>query len=140
MVPRRSLSLRRVNVLIGSVLTVAGLAGGFLLTFWCLVILLPLTCIGASWIMAFTAQRARDVHIVTTPILTGLFVLWLLFFLQNGVELPTWSGMLVIWLLLMGQVAVYLAASRQETDSADARLFQPNEQPVRERRLPLLPD
>jgi CDP-diglyceride synthetase len=115
----RSANLRRINLLIGAVLTVAGVAGGFLLTFWFLVILLPLTCIAASWMMAATAQRARDVHIVATPILTGLFLLWLLYFLQNGAAEPTWHGIFLIWILLMGQVAVYLAANRQQQDPAD---------------------
>ena len=94
-------------------LGVAGITGGFLLMFWLLIILLPLSCIAASWMMAFTAQRARDVHIVTTPFLTGLFVLWLMYFLQHGPEQATWQGMAMICVLLMGQGAVYLAANRQ---------------------------
>ncbi|MFL6515192.1 MAG: hypothetical protein ACJ8M1_09240 [Chthoniobacterales bacterium] len=117
---RRSLHLRRLNLLIGAVLVIAGLTGGFLLTFWLLIVLLPLTCIGASWTMVFTARRARDVHILAAPILSGLFLLWLGYFSRYGAEMPTWYGIFMICALLMGQAAVYLAAIRQQDDSADA--------------------
>jgi CDP-diglyceride synthetase len=117
---RRSTTLHNINIVIGITLIIAGVAGGFLLTFWLLVVLLPLTCVAASWMMTFTARRARDVHLVATPILTGLFLLWLTYFLQNGAQEPTWYGIFLIWLLMMGQVAVYLAANRTQVDPANA--------------------
>ena len=116
---RRSAHLRRINLVIGAVLTLAGITGGFLLTFWLLLVLLPLSCIAASWTMIFTAQRARDVHLVSAPILTGLFVLWLTYFVQHGPQLPVWQGMFLICFLSMGQIAVYLAANRQTADAVD---------------------
>ena len=117
---RRSPHLRRLNLLIGAILVIAGLTGGFLLTFWLLIVLVPLTCIAASWTMVFTARRARDVHFLVAPILSGLFLLWLAYFAQHGVEMPTWYGIAMISALLLGQAAVYLAAIRQPDDSADA--------------------
>jgi CDP-diglyceride synthetase len=117
---RRSPHLRRLNLLIGAILVIAGLTGGFLLTFWLLIVLVPLTCIAASWTMVFTARRARDVHFLAAPILSGLFLLWLAYFAQYGAEMPTWYGIFMISALLLGQAAVYLAAIRQQDDSADA--------------------
>src|SRR4051794_12553184 len=63
MTRRRSAHLRRINLAIGGILVIAGLTGGYLLTFWFLIVLLPLTCIAASWVMVFTANRVRDVHL-----------------------------------------------------------------------------
>ena len=105
--------------MVGAVLTVAGITGGFLLTFWILVVLLPLSCIAACWMMLFTTQRAREVHVVSAPILTGLFVLWLVYFAQHGPAQPVWHGMFLICFLSMGQLAVYLAANRQTADAID---------------------
>ena len=120
---RRLARVRRISLAIGAVLTVAGITGGFLLTFWLLIILLPLACIAASWTMIFTAQRARDVHVVSAPILTALFVLWLTYFAQNGPSRPVWHGMFLICFLSLGQLAVYLASNRQTADV----LHWPNE-------------
>lgn len=112
MTSRRSPVLRRINLLIGLVLAIAGLAGGFLLTFWFLILLLPTTCVAASWMMAWTAVRAREGHSVTAIILTGVFVVWFAYFLQNAAAMPTWYGILLLWTLLMLQGAFYLSANR----------------------------
>jgi hypothetical protein len=118
----RRAQVRKINFLLGAFLIVAGITGGFLLLFWLLVILLPLSCIAASWFMMFTTQRARDVHVISSPILTGLFVLWLTYFIQHGPAMPVWHGMLLICVLSAGQVAVYLAANRPTGDAIDTTL------------------
>jgi hypothetical protein len=119
MPPNRSANLHRINLLIGGILIIAGLAGGFLLTFWFLVVLLPITCAAASWMMAWTALRGREGHTVAAIILTGLFLAWFAYFLKNGAEMPTWYGIFLMWTVLMIQAAVYLSANRPEPDSAD---------------------
>ena len=117
--PRRSANLRRINLLIGTILVIAGITGGFLLTFWFLIVLLPITCVAASWIMAWTAIRAREGHTVVAMILTAVFLVWFGYFLNNGTEMPTWYGIFVMWALLMIQAGFYLPANRFESDSAD---------------------
>lgn len=117
---RRREQVRKINFLLGALLTIAGITGGFLLMFWLLIILLPLSCIAASWFMVFTTQRARDVHVVSSPILTGLFVLWVTYFVQHGPAMPVWHGMLLICLLSAGQLAVYLAANRRTAGAINA--------------------
>jgi hypothetical protein len=117
--PKRSGHLHRINMMIGVVLIVAGVTGGFLLTFWFLIVLLPVTCVAASWMMAWTALRAREGHTVTAVILTALFLGWFGYFLQHGAEMPTWYGIFLMWSLLMIQAAVYLSANRRAAESAD---------------------
>ena len=117
---KRSANLRRINLLIGMVLIIAGVAGGFLLTFWLLVVLLPVTCVAASWMMAWTALRGREAHSVAAIVLTVLFLAWLGYFLQNGAEMPTWYGIFLMWSVLMIQVAIYLSAVRRAANFADA--------------------
>jgi CDP-diglyceride synthetase len=116
MTPRRSPHLHRINLLIGFILVISGVAGGFLLTFWFLILLLPITCVAASWMMAWTAIRAREGHSVAAMILTVLFGVWFVYFLQNGAEMPTWYGIFLMWTLLMLQGAFYLSGSRPQTD------------------------
>lgn len=105
--------LRKINLLIGAVLVVAGIAGGFLLTFWFLIVLLPVTCIAASWMMAWTAVRAREGHTVAAIILTTVFVGWFVLFIEHGVEMSTWYGILIMWSVLLLQAAIFLSATRQ---------------------------
>jgi hypothetical protein len=111
--------LRRINLLIGAVLVCAGIAGGFLLTFWFLLLLLPITCVASSWIMAWTAVRAREGHSVMAIILTAVFAVWFAYFLQNGTEMPTWYGIFTMWTLLIVQAAIFVSANRQ-VNSAEA--------------------
>lgn len=118
MTRKRSANLRRINLLIGIVLIIAGVGGGFLLTFWLLVVLLPITCVAASWMMAWTALRGREAHSVAAIVLTMLFLAWFGYFLQNGAEMPTWYGIFLMWSALMIQAAVYLAAVRRAADAA----------------------
>ena len=119
MTRKRSANLRRINLLIGIVLIISGIAGGFLLTFWLLVVLLPVTCVAASWMMAWTALRGREGHSVAAILLTLLFLAWFGYFLQNGAEMPTWYGIFLMWSVLMIQAAVYLSAIRRATNLAD---------------------
>ena len=119
MTSRRSPNLRRINLTIGAILVVAGLAGGFLLTFWFLVLLLPITCVAASWVMASTVRPGQEAHVVGATILTAVFIAWLWYFVRNGAEMPTWYGIFVMWMLLMIQAAVYLARRPREIETAD---------------------
>lgn len=119
MMPQRSSNLRKINLAIGIVLIVTGVAGGFLLTFWFLVILLPITCVGASWMMASTVRPGQEAHIVGAILLTTLFLAWLWFFLQNGAEMPTWYGIFLMWALMMIQAAIYLSTKPREPESVD---------------------
>ena len=116
MTRKRSANLHRLNLLIGMILVIAGITGGFLLTFWFLIVLLPVTCVAASWMMAWTAIRAREGHSVAAIILTALFVVWFVYFVQNGAEMPTWYGILLMWTLLMLQGSFYLSANRPQPD------------------------
>jgi len=122
MTRQRSANLRRIKVLIGLVLVIAGVGGGFLLTFWLLIVLLPVTCVVASWMMAWTALRGREGHSVVAIVLTLLFLGWFGYFLQNGPEMPTWYGIFLMWSLLMIQAAIYLSALRRAADSAHLAL------------------
>ncbi|HEY4283780.1 MAG TPA: hypothetical protein VGM62_12015 [Chthoniobacterales bacterium] len=115
---RRSPNLRRINLLIGAILIVAGVTGGFLLTFWFLIVLLPITCVCASWMMASTVQRGQEAHIIGALLLTTLFVAWLGYFLVHGAERLTWYGIFLIWALLLIQGALHLSANRPATDVA----------------------
>lgn len=117
---RRSGNLRRVNIAIGAILLVTGIAGGFLLTFWFLVVLLPIVCVSASWMMAWTTQRTRELHAVAAVIITAVFLAWLCYFFQYGAEMFTWYGIFLMWTLLIAQTALYLSAKRSESDSAGA--------------------
>jgi hypothetical protein len=118
MASQRSPYLRRINLLIGVILIFVGVAGGFLLTFWFLVILLPITCVCASWMMASTVQRGQEIHIIGALLLTMLFVAWLGYFLLHGAEMLTWYGIFLIWALLLAQAALHLSGNRRATDVA----------------------
>ena len=120
MTRKRSANLRRINLLIGTLLIIAGVGGGFLLTFWLLIVLLPVTCVAASWMMAWTALRGREAHSIAAIILTVLFLGWFGYFLQNGAEMLTWYGIFLMWSALMIQAAIYLGAFRRAADSAGA--------------------
>jgi hypothetical protein len=120
MTRQRSATLRRINLMIGTVLVVAGVAGGFLLTFWFLVLLLPMTCAAASWMMAWTSIRSREGHTIIAIILTALLLAWFVYFLQNGAATLTWYGILIMWTLLAVQAAIFLSVNRPQIDSADA--------------------
>ena len=124
MTRKRSANLRRINLLIGGVLVIAGLTGGFLLTFWLLLLLLSVTSVAASWIMAWTALRGREVHSFTAILVTLLFLAWFGYFLQKGAETPMWYGISVMWSVLMIQGATYLWAIRRATHSAEMALSQ----------------
>jgi len=117
--PVRSSNLRKINLAIGMILIVAGVAGGFLLTFWFLVILLPITCVAASWMMASTVRPGQEAHIVGAILLTALFLAWLWFFLQNGAEMPTWYGIFLMWAMMMIQAAIYLSTKPREAEPVD---------------------
>ena len=116
---RRSTNLRKINLTIGAILVVTGVAGGFLLTFWFLIMLLPITCVGASWMMASTVRPGQEAHVVGAILLSALFAVWLWYFLQNGAEMPTWYGIFLMWTLLMIQAAIYLSTKPDEARSAD---------------------
>jgi hypothetical protein len=118
----RSAKLRRLNLLIGMILVIAGVTGGFLLTFWLLVLLLSLTCVAASWIMAWTALRGREGHSIAAIFVTLLFLAWLGYFLQMGADMPMWYGVFLMWSLLMIQGAVYLLAVRRAANAAEMAL------------------
>ena len=113
---KRSANLRRLNLLIGTILVIAGITGGFLLTFWFLILLLPITCAATSWIMAWTAIRAREGHSVAAIILTVLFMVWFVYFVQNGAAMPTWYGIFLMWTLLMLQGAFYVSGNKPQPD------------------------
>ena len=122
MTRKRAANLRRINLLIGTILVVAGVTGGFLLTFWILVVLLPVTCVAASWIMAWTALRGREAHSVAAIFLTLVFLGWCGYFLQYGAQMLTWYGILLMWSVLTIQAAIHLAAVRRATNSAELAL------------------
>jgi len=122
MTRQRAARLRRINLLIGMILVIAGVTGGFLLTFWVLVVLLPVTCVAASWMMAWTALRGREAHSIAAIVLTLLFLAWIGYFVQNGAQMPTWYGIFAMWSVLMIQAAVYLAALRRAANSAEMAL------------------
>jgi CDP-diglyceride synthetase len=100
-------------------LAIAGISGGFLLTFWFLVVLLPLTCVAASWIMALTSRQLRTLHLVGAPVLTLVFALWLASFLQGQFEDSTWYGILLIWCLTMLQAGAFITGNRDIAETPD---------------------
>jgi hypothetical protein len=117
--PRRSANLRRINLLIGAILIVTGVTGGFLMTFWFLIVLLPITCVAASWIMAWSAIRGREGHTIGAMLLTVLFLAWFSYFLNNSFEMPTWYGIFLLSALLMIQAGFYLSANRPNLATLD---------------------
>jgi hypothetical protein len=119
MPPSRSRHLHRINLLIGAILVVAGVTGGFLLTFWFLVVLLPITCVAASWVMTLTVPPRHDMHIIGTLTLTALFFAWLFYFIQHGAEPPTWYGIFVIWGIAMIQAFALMSTKRLEVEPVD---------------------
>ena len=119
MTRRRAAHLRRINLLIGTILILAGLAGGFLLTFWLLLLLLSATSVAASWIMAWTALRSREGHSVIAILVTVLFLAWFGYFLQQGAGTPMWYGISLMWSLLIIQAASYFLAIRRAANLAD---------------------
>ena len=122
MTRRRSAHLRRINLLIGVILAIAGVTGGFLLTFWLLVLLLSLTSVAASWIMAWTALRGREGHSVAAILVTLLFLAWFSYFVQKGAQMPMWYGVFLMWSLLTIQAAVYFWAVRRAAVAAEMHL------------------
>src|SRR5438128_580477 len=118
MVKKRSANLRRLNLLIGGILVIAGIAGGFLLTFWLLVVLLPITCVCASWMMASTVRPGQEIHVIGAVVVTMLFVGWFGYFLFNGAEMLTWYGIFVIWAMLLAQTAFHVSLNRPAADTA----------------------
>jgi hypothetical protein len=117
--PRRSASLRRINIVIGAVLLVTGISGGFLLTFWFLIVLLPVTCVGASWMMASTVRPGQEGHVIGAVLLTALFLAWLCYFLQNGVKMPTWYGLLAMSALMIIQAAIHVSTRPRQPERVD---------------------
>ena len=118
----RSARLRRVNLLIGMVLVIAGVTGGFLLTFWLLVLLLSITCVAASWMMAWTALRGREGHSIAAIFVTLLFLAWFGYFVQKGADTRMWYGVSLMLSLLMIQGSVYVLAIRRAANSAEIAL------------------
>jgi hypothetical protein len=96
--------------------------GGFLLTFWLLILLFSVTSVAASWSMAWTALRGREAHSFAAILVTVLFLAWFGYFLQKGVETPMWYGISLMWSVLIIQAAVYLIAIRRAANSAEAAL------------------
>jgi hypothetical protein len=116
----RSRNLHRATITIGLILLISGITGGFLLTFWFLVVLLPVICVSASWMMAWTTQRSRELHAVAAMILTAVFCAWLFYFFQYGAEDYSWYGILLMCTQLVAQTALYLSANRSESNSVGA--------------------
>ena len=119
---RRSSNLRRINLAIGAVLVVAGIAGGYPLTFWFLMLLLPTMCVAASWMMASTVRPGQEAHVVGAIILTAVFIAWLWYFVRNGAEMLIWYGIFSMCGLLMLQAAIYLARQPREVETTDLDL------------------
>lgn len=119
---RRSSNLRRINLTIGVILVIAGMAGGYLLTFWFLMLLLPITCVAASWMMASTVRPGQEAHVISAMIVTGVFVAWLWHFIRHGADMFTWYGIFSIAGLLILQAAVYVARQPREVETTDLDL------------------
>jgi len=119
---RRSSNLRRINLTIGAILVIAGVAGGYLLTFWLLMLLIPITCVAASWMMASTVRPGQEMHVVAALIVTAVFVAWLWCFIRQGAEMLTWYGIFSMWGLLILQAAIYVARQPREVETTDLDL------------------
>jgi len=116
---RRSSNLRRINLIIGAILVIAGVAGGYLLTFWLLILLLPTMCVAASWMMASAVRPGQEMHVVAAMIVTAVFVAWLWYFIRHGTEMLTWYGIFSMCGLLILQAAIYLARQPREVETTD---------------------
>jgi len=119
---RRSSNLRRINLAIGVMLVIAGVAGGYLLTFWLLMLLLPITCVAASWMMASTVRPGQEAHVVAAMIVSAVFVTWLWYFVRQGAEMLTWYGIVSMLGLLILQGAMFLARQPREVETTDLDL------------------
>jgi len=119
---RRSSNLRRINLTIGVILVIAGVTGGYLLTFWFLMLLLPITFVAASWMMASTVRPGQEAHVVAAMIVTAVFIAWLWYFIRHGAEMLTWYGIFSLCGLLMLQATIYLARRPREVETTDLDL------------------
>ena len=99
----------------GLIMIVCGLVGGFVFGFAVLLVLLPTTCICASWMMTLLASRFRPLHFIIALVLTALFLSGLSYFLANGIEMFIWDGILGLWLIVMMQASLFIFTAAPES-------------------------